>query len=58
MTKDNGYFEEEDMMCLRLQKLKLEGMIMDYNLQVIDFLESNKTMSERQKAYLSKELNM
>lgn len=59
MTKDNnGYYNEEDMMCLRLQKLKLEGLIMDYNLQVFDFLEISKDLSEKQKAYLSKELVM
>ena len=56
--KDNSYFEEEDMMCFRLQKLKLEGMIMDYNLQIFEFLEANKNLSEKQKGYLLKELIM
>lgn len=50
--------DDDKMKELRFQKLQIEKMIMEYNLDLIDYLEKDEDLTDRQKGYLSKELTL
>lgn len=50
--------DDDKMKELRFQKIQIEKMIMEYNLDLLDYLEKDEEMTDRQKAYLSRELTL
>lgn len=43
---------------LRLDKLRLDALILNYNLKLVNFLETSETMTDKEKNYVANELEL
>ena len=43
---------------LRLDRLKVEGMVVGFNLKLIELLEESTTMTDKEKEYIARVLEV
>ena len=43
---------------LRLERIKVEGMVMGFNLKLIQLLEESTTMTDKEKDYVARSLEI